>query len=62
MLGDGHFEISARSESLGLGLNFNFFMVFPDCFRFYIGNLPLGSKFALVILGGTKRGKVVSIS
>jgi hypothetical protein len=23
MLGDGHFEISARSESLGLGLKFN---------------------------------------
>jgi hypothetical protein len=33
-------------------------MVFPACFGFYPGNFVLSSKFALVILGGTKRGKI----
>jgi len=43
---------------LGLGLNFNFFIIFPTQFAFYIGNLVLGGNFTLVILGGTKRGKI----
>ena len=38
----------------GLGLNFNFFIVFPAGLELYIGNFVLGWLFAEVILGGTK--------
>jgi len=46
------------NSGFGFGVKTStFFMVFPNCFGFYIGNLLLASNFAWVILGGTKQSE-----